>query len=181
MENYLGEIRLFGFGNIPKGWAACSGQLLPISQNSALFSLLGTYYGGDGRVTFALPNLNGRAVIGQGNSSYGTSYPIGSAAGTETVTLLTDNLPVHNHVVNANTSYDVGSPSTNFFANSNTPTNVAVKNKATVNLFAPQGGSVTPLAPAITSFGGGQPHENRMPFLTMNYCIATTGIYPSRP
>jgi microcystin-dependent protein len=180
MDNYLGEIRIFGFGRVPRGWAACSGQLLPISQNAALFSLLGVYYGGDGITTFALPNLNGRAIIGQGTSVSGTSYPIGSAAGTESVTLLSSNLPSHNHLVSAGVSYDLGSPSTNFIANSNTPTNVANQNKATVNLFAPQGGTPVPLAPAITPSGGNLPHENRMPFLVMNYCIATTGIFPSR-
>ncbi|GAA3929533.1 phage tail protein [Chitinophaga oryziterrae] len=180
MENYLGEIRLFSFGNIPRGWLACSGQLLPISQNSALFALLGIYYGGDGRVTFALPNLNGRAMLGQGVSSYGTSYPIGSMAGTESVTLNITNMPVHTHLVQANISYDLGSPSTNFFANSNTPTNVAIHNKATVNLYAPAGSPLVPLAPAITPSGGNMPHENRMPFLVMNYCIATSGIFPSR-
>ncbi|SFD15490.1 Microcystin-dependent protein [Chitinophaga sp. CF118] len=180
MDNFIGEIRLFGFDRTPRGWAVCSGQLMSISQNSALFSLLGVYYGGDGITTFALPNLNGRAIIGEGSSLSGTTYPIGSVGGTENVTLTTNNIPSHNHLVSANISYDLGSPSANYFANANTSTNVGNKNKATVNLFAPQGGTPAPLAPAITSSGGSIPHENRMPFLVMNYCIATIGIYPSR-
>jgi microcystin-dependent protein len=179
MDNFLGEIRAFGFGNIPRGWASCRGQLLPISQNAALFSLLGVFYGGDGITTFALPNLNGRAIVGQGASQSGTSYPIGSTAGSESVTLNTSNMPPHNHVVHANASYDLGSPSTNFFSNANVTT-IPNKNKATVNLFAPQGGTLVPLAPSITLSGGNLPHENRMPFLVMNYCIATSGIFPSR-
>ena len=180
MDNFLGEIRLFGFGRIPRGWAACSGQLMPINQNAALYSLLGTYYGGNGTTTFGLPNLNGRAVIGQGTGVSGTNYPIGSTAGTEQVTLTTNEMPAHNHLAAANASYDLGSPSSNFFANSNTPTSTGTVNKATVNLYAPQGGTPVPLAPAITSSGTNLPHENRMPFLVMNYCIATSGIFPSR-
>jgi microcystin-dependent protein len=180
MEYYLGEIRAFGFGRIPKGWVPCSGQLLGIAQNAALFALLGTYYGGNGTTTFGVPNLNGKVIVGQGNSVSGTYYPIGVTAGTESITLNTSNLPIHNHPVQANGSYDVGSPSTNFFADSNTPTNPATQNKATVNLYAPQGGAVTPLAPAITPTGGNLPHENRVPFTVLNYCISTAGIFPSR-
>lgn len=179
MDNYLGEIRLFGFGGIPRGWISCSGQLLSIAQNQALFALLGTFYGGNGTTTFALPNLNGRAILGQGTGSSG-SYPIGSMSGSESVTLLSPNLPAHNHLVNANISYDLGSPSTNFFANSNTAGSGVTANKAGVNLYAPAGGALTPLAPAITLTGGNLPHENRQPFLVMNYCIASAGIFPSR-
>jgi microcystin-dependent protein len=180
MDNYLGEIRIFSFGRIPRGWLACSGQLLPISQNSALFSLLGTFYGGNGTTTFALPNLNGRTIIGTGTSTSGTNYPIGESAGSEQVTLLSPQLPLHNHLVNANNSYDLGSPSTNFLANPDVKGTSPVANKATVNLYAPAGGGLTPLAQAITPTGNSLPHENRMPFLVMNYCIALQGVYPSR-
>jgi microcystin-dependent protein len=180
MDNYLGEIRAFGFGIIPRGWLSCSGQILPIQQNAALFALLGTQYGGNGTTTFALPNLNGRVIVGQGTSVQGPTYIVGSMAGTESVTLLPTQLPAHNHQVQANASYDVGSPSTNFFANSNSPTNPATKNSATVNLFAPAGGPITPMAPSVSFTGGNGAHENRMPFLVLNYCIATSGIYPSR-
>jgi microcystin-dependent protein len=175
MDNYLGEIRIFSFGTIPKGWAPCSGQLLPISQNSALFALLGVFYGGNGTTTFALPNLNGRTIIGTS-----TNYPIGASGGAEQVTVLSNQLPLHNHMVNANNSYDLGSPATNFLGNPDIKGTSPVANKATVNLYAPAGGAVTPLAPAITPTGNSLPHENRMPFLVMNYCIATQGIFPSR-
>lgn len=180
MDNYLGEIRIFGFANIPNGWLPCSGQLLQIAQNSALFALLGVYYGGDGTRTFALPNLNGRTIVGTGTAATGTSYIIGAAAGSEQVTLVSSQLPLHNHMVNTGNSYDLGSPSTNFLGNPNTQGTAPVANKATVNLYAPPGGTITPLAPAITPTGNNLPHENRMPFLVMNYCIATQGIFPGR-
>ena len=182
MENYLGEIRIFGFGNIPRGWLSCSGQLLSIPQNQALFALLGTYYGGDGIRTFGLPNLNGRTIIGTGtSSSSGTTYNIGASGGSENVTLLINQLPVHNHLVNTSTSYDIGAPTGHYLANPNTKGATSpVSNKANANLFAPVGGAVTPIGPSVTQTGGTQPHENRMPFLVMNYCIATQGIFPSR-
>jgi microcystin-dependent protein len=180
MDNYLGEIRIFSYNRIPRGWAPCNGQLLAIAQNQALFALLGVYYGGNGTTNFALPNLNGRTIMGTGTSTSGTNYPIGSAAGTETVTLNNGQLPAHTHLVNTNNSYDVGSPSTNFLANPNTQGGSPVANKATVNLYTPTPGTLTPLAPAVTSAGGNQPHENRMPFLVLSYCIALQGVFPSR-
>lgn len=182
MENYLGEIRLFPYTQIPRGWVICSGQTLPIAQNQALFALLGVYYGGNGTTTFMLPNLNGRTIVGTGTSKSGTSYMIGQAGGTENVALVQSNLPGHTHLVSANTSYDAGSPNTNFFANPNTPTSPSQpgQNTGTVNLFAPAGGPLATMAPCITPTGGGQPHTNRMPYIAMNYCIATQGIFPSR-
>jgi microcystin-dependent protein len=182
MENYLGEIRLFPYSQIPKGWVSCSGQTLPIAQNAALFSLLGTYYGGNGQTTFMLPNLNGRTIVGTGISTSGTNYAIGQVAGVESVTLLSDNLPAHTHLVKANVSYDQGSPNTNYFGNANTPTSPTqpAQNTGTVNMFAPAGGSIVNMAPAVTPIGGSQPHDNRMPYLTLIYCIATQGIFPSR-
>jgi microcystin-dependent protein len=175
MENYLGEIRIFSFNTIPRGWISCSGQLLSIPQNQALFSLLGTFYGGDGIRTFGLPNLNGRTIIGANNT-----YPVGAAAGTESVTLITSQLPPHNHMMNASNSYDLGSPSTNYLGNPNVKGTSPVSNKANANLYAPSGGAMTPFAPSITPTGNSLPHENRQPFLVMSYCIATVGIYPSR-
>jgi len=182
MENYLGEIRLFPYMVVPRGWVPCHGQLLPIAQNSALFSLLGVYYGGNGTTNFALPNLNGRAIVNTGVSISGTNYNIGDAAGVEEVTLTLNNLPAHTHIVTANTSYDQGSPNTNFFGNPNTPTSPTQpgKNHGTVNLYAPAGGPLVALAPCITPTGGNLPHDNRMPYLVLNYYIATQGIYPSR-
>lgn len=182
MENYLGEIRLFPYMVVPRGWAPCHGQLLPIAQNSALFSLLGVYYGGNGTTNFALPNLNGRTIVGTGNSTSGSSYNIGQSAGVENVTLTINTLPAHAHFVVANTSYDQGSPNTNFFGNANIPASPTQpgKNTNTANLFAPAGGPLVALAPSITPTGGGLPHENRMPYLALNYYIAIQGIYPSR-
>lgn len=180
MENYLGEIRIFSFNQIPRGWVACSGQLLAIAQNQALFALLGVQFGGNGTTNFALPNLNGRAILGTGQSTSGTNYVIGQAAGTESVTLLSTELPTHSHAMNTNGSYDLGSPATNFLANPNVQGTSPLANKATVNLYAPAGGPVTTLAPCVTPTGSSLPHENRQPFLVMNYCIATQGIFPSR-
>jgi microcystin-dependent protein len=180
MENYLGEIRIFSFNQIPRGWVSCSGQLLPVAQNQALYALLGVAFGGNGVTTFGLPNLNGKSIVGTGTSTSGTNYNIGQSAGTESVTLAPTQLPAHTHLMNTNGSYDLGSPSTNFLADPNVKGTSPVANKATVNLYAPAGGAVTPLGPCVTQAGNNQPHENRQPFLVMSYCIATQGIFPSR-
>lgn len=182
MEFYLGEIRLFPYQRIPRGWVPCNGQTLPIAQNQALFALLGVNYGGNGTTNFMLPNLNGRTIVGTGQSTTGSNYLIGQAAGTEAVTLTPDNLPAHTHIVSAGSTYNAGSPNTNFFANPNSPANPSQpgQNTGTVNLFAPAGGTLTSMAPCITPTGGGQPHANRMPYLVLNYCIATQGVFPSR-
>lgn len=180
MENYLGEIRAFSYGRAPRGWASCNGQLLPIAQNQALFALLGVYFGGNGTTNFQLPNLNGRSIVGTGTSKSGNTYPIGHAAGTETVTLNSNELPLHNHLVRTNSAYDVGTPSTNFLGNPNIKGTSPVANKATVNLYAPAAGTLTQMGPCITAAGGNQPHENRQPYLVINYCIALQGIFPSR-
>lgn len=180
MENYLGEIRAFGFGVIPRGWVPCSGQLLSIAQNQALFALLGVYYGGNGTTNFQLPNLNGRSIVGTGVSKSGSNYPIGQAAGTESVTLTSNELPLHNHLVRTNSAYDVGTPATNFLGNPDIKGTSPVANKATVNLYVPTAGTLTQMGPCITPVGNNLPHENRQPYLVINYCIATQGIFPSR-
>jgi microcystin-dependent protein len=180
MENYLGEIRAFSFGQAPRGWIPCSGQLLPIAQNQALFALLGIYYGGNGTTNFQLPNLNGRTIIGTGTSKSGTNYPIGLQGGAETVTLTINELPLHNHLVRTNNAYDLGSPSTNFLGNPDIKGTSPVSNKANVNLYSPNPGPLTQMGPCISSVGGNQAHENRQPYLVINYCIATRGIFPSR-
>jgi len=179
MENYLGEIRAFSYGQAPRGWIPCSGQLLPIAQNQALFALIGVYYGGNGTTNFQLPNLNGRTIVGTGTSKSGTTYPIGQPGGSETVTLNINQLPQHNHLFLTNNAYDVGTPSTNFLANPNIKGTSPVSNKASSNLYAPAG-TLTQMAPCITQAGGNQPHENRQPYLVVNYCIALQGIFPSR-
>ena len=165
---YLGEIRVVGFGFTPKGWLSCNGQLLPINQNQALFSLLGTTYGGDGRVTFALPDLRGRAPVHFGNDT-----SLGERAGEEAHTLSTAELPAHQHQLLASAD----------FANANGPGNAvpAAKPRGGPDIYAPAGSAVSPLNPqAVATAGGSQPHQNMQPFLTLNFVIAAQGIFPSR-
>ena len=163
-EPFLGEIRPFAFGFTPKGWANCDGQLLPIAQNAALFSLLGTMYGGDGRTTFALPDLRGRA--GMHVSSVHTQ---GERAGQENVTLSTAQIPLHSHTVNcSNTIGNQTSPAGKFWAQ-DSDGNV---------VFSSTGGAT--MAAAAIGNTGGQPHSNMQPYLVVNYCIAVQGIFPSR-
>jgi len=184
MENYLGEIRLFPYNRIPNGWLACNGQTLPINQNQALYSLIGTKFaGGDGKTTFAMPNLNGRVIVGAGRNG-STIYGLGKTGGLENVTLEINNLLAHNHTINVNVSYDLALPSTNFLGNPNVQTSSTQKQKNTgnANLYS----SVAPTNPvnlaadSLTSDNAAASHENRMPFLAMVYCIAITGVWPSR-
>ena len=158
---------LFPFGFAPRGWALCKGQLLPINQNQALFSLLGVTYGGDGRTNFALPDPQGRTPV-----SIGNGIVLGQKAGTETHTLTLAEVAAHNHPVNGTTGpANSGGGSLGLLAL--TPTGAIYKKNST-NINAP-------LNPAtVGSFGNSQPHENRPPYLVMNWCIALTGIYPTR-
>ncbi|WP_274653902.1 phage tail protein [Paenibacillus humicola] len=168
-EPYLGEIRLFAGTYAPVGWEFCNGQLLSISQNDALFSLLGTTYGGDGQTTFGLPDLRGRVPLGQGKNPTGSSYAMGQLAGTETVTLTVNNLPGHTHAVMANnTSGTTGDPSNAFWAQS------------TSTQYATAAPDAQMSAQSIASSGGSQPHDNMMPTLAVSYIIALNGIYPSQ-
>lgn len=165
---FVGEIRLYGFNFAPRGMALCNGQLLSIAQNTALFSLLGTNYGGNGVTTFGLPDLRSRVAIHQGQGPGLSSYVIGEQAGTETVTLLQTEMPAHNHLHNASNS-----DATDSSPQGNVPAVI------------PSGGyTATPNtqmnAQSIANAGGSQPHNNIQPFLTLNYCIALVGIYPSR-
>lgn len=171
MEPFLGQIQAFGFNFAPRGWLFCQGQLLPINQNQALFSLLGTMYGGDGRTTFALPDLRGRSIVGFGQGNGLSNLNIGQAGGSETVTLLTANLPAHNHALTA----------TDSDANSDEASSGARLGTAGVSIYASGGtGSVVLAADSTTQTGGGQPFNNRSPYLGINYCIAIQGIFPSR-
>lgn len=169
-DPFVAEIRIFPFNFAPKGWAWCSGQLLPLSQNTALFSLLGTYYGGDGRSTFALPNLDGRVPMHTGQGPGLSDHFLGETSGTETVTLLLSEIPAHTHSVQV----AIADP-----AESNDPTNktLATTNRPIYNS-TPSNGFMSPqaLAPA----GGNQPHNNMMPYLTLYFCIALQGVYPPR-
>ena len=160
---FLSEIDIFGFNFPPKGWAFCNGQLLPINQNQALFSLLGTTYGGDGQTNFALPNIRGRVPIHEGNG-----HTLGEAAGTDAVTITMQQLPQHIHVVSATTTNATTPvPTNNFLASTN-------------NGYAAPANLTTLLPSSVTNVGGSQAHENRQPFLALNFCIALQGIFPSQ-
>lgn len=160
---FLAEIRIMSFNFAPRGWALCNGQLLPINQNQALFSLLGTFYGGNGTVNFALPNLQGRIPIHVGNG-----HTQGEAAGTPTVTLLTSNLPQHTHFASATSANGTTA----------TPTNNVLASY--LNGYGPVAALTSLAADELSLVGGSQPHENRQPFLTLSFCIALQGIFPSR-
>jgi microcystin-dependent protein len=170
---FIGEIMLVGFGFAPEGWAFCNGQLLQISSNSALFSLLGTTYGGDGEVTFGLPDLRGRVPVHVGGFS-GTGpglsqYNLGQKGGTETVTLTPQQMPSHNHLLNVNSSG----------GNSNTPTNNYIaSNSEGIKHYSDTAGSTANSA-NIGNTGGGSAHNNIQPYQGVNYVIAIVGTFPS--
>lgn len=178
MDPFLGEIRMVGWNFAPNGWALCNGQLIAISQNPALFSLLGTYYGGDGIQTFALPNLQGRVPIHQGNGIGLSPYVIGSNGGNENVTLLSTQIPAHNHLMGvSNLPGSVANPTNAILAQGNSGTGreaVAVSDYVSTAAT----GTLTPTAISIT--GGSQPHNNIQPYLCINFIIALQGIFPSR-
>lgn len=176
---YLGEIRLFAGNFAPRGWAFCNGQSLSIANNDALFALLGTIYGGDGQNTFNLPDLRGRVPLNQGTGPGLSTYTIGQAAGTETVTLQTSQMPAHSHSLNATTATgSVTTPGPSVMLA--TPVEAGVS----TSLYVVPGTSTVNQAPmaaqSITATGGSQPHENMMPFQSVNYIIALEGIFPSR-
>ena len=166
-EPFLGEIKLFSFSYPPKGWAFCNGQLLPISQNQALFSLLGTTYGGNGTQNFALPNVQDRILMG-----FNGSFPQGLRSGEAVHTLLNSELPNHNHAMFATTLTATSSLPTNAVYGTGNGTERNEK------LFSPSGSDSS--AMVLAAFGSGGPHENHQPSLVMNFCIAMVGIFPSR-
>lgn len=170
-EGFIGEIRMFAGNFAPKDWAFCQGQLLSISQNTALFSILGTTYGGDGRVTFALPNLSGRVPVGVGQGAGLTNRQLGEMSGTETVTLTTAQMPAHSHTVNAVTAD----------GNQNLPTNSFPANTKTLDKEYSTVAPNTTMNPTMIGVSGGsQPFGVMQPSLGMNYIICVNGIYPSR-
>ncbi len=180
MEVFLGTIQAFGFNFAPNGWQQCNGQLLPISQYSALFALLGTIYGGNGTTNFALPNLQGRMMIHQGNGPGLPPVVIGEAAGSAQQTLLLNNMPAHTHVLNASTNAaNASAPtSTTFLANANGADNQG--NPVTVQIYGPSGNNTTMDPGSIGIAGNSLPFSIMPPFLTVNFCIALVGIFPSR-
>jgi microcystin-dependent protein len=169
-EPFVGEIRMFAGNFAPRGWAFCEGQLLAVSQNDALFSLLGTIYGGDGRTTFGLPDLRGRIPIHAGTGPGLSPRQLGAKAGTENVTLTTNQLPSHNHPMAV--SSDV--------SNSPNPGSNVTARPSSVDLYINDAPNVNLNTQAITSLGGSRSHDNMMPFVAINFIIALVGIYPSR-
>jgi microcystin-dependent protein len=168
-DPYLGELCLFPYNFAPRGWAFCSGQTLSIAQNQALFSLLGTTYGGNGQTTFALPDLRGRAPISAGQGPGLGSYSLGEVGGVEAVTLGVGQLPAHNHGVNASSS-----------ATSKNPNNAVPGYTSGGSSYDTGSPNEQMAASMIGNTGGSQPHENRPPYLAMSWCIALEGIFPSR-
>ncbi|MDD4962541.1 MAG: tail fiber protein [Gallionella sp.] len=170
MDPFLGEIRMMGFNNIPQGWVPCAGQILPVSQNQALFSLLGGQYGGDGRTTFALPDLRGRVPVCMGSADGSINYAVGNKAGVEAVALTLAQMPAHNHNMGVNTAPGTfpGIPGHVLAAAPN-------------NIYATPDSAMIPINPAsVVSTGDGQGHSNMQPFAVTNFYIATEGLYPPR-
>ena len=179
MDPFVAEIRIFPFNFAPKGWAICAGQLLPISQNTALFSLLGTTYGGDGRATFGLPDLRGMTPIHPGQGPGGSQYFLGESGGTETVGLLLSEMPSHTHTVIATTAKGTtDQPSPNLLGEGQ------YSNQTTTGALNYYVAATTPLvqmSPFATGLAGSTlPHNNMMPYLTLNFCIALQGVFPPR-
>ncbi|MBN9615559.1 MAG: phage tail protein [Acidobacteriales bacterium 59-55] len=179
MDPFLGEIRMVGWNFAANGWALCNGQLLSISQNAALFSLLGTQYGGDGVQTFALPNLQSRVPIHQGTGPGLSPYVIGQSSGSENVTLLTTQMPAHNHLMGvSNQSGSVADPTNAILAQGNSG---SAREPVAVTDYVSTAATGTLAPTAIQPAGGSQPHSNLQPYLCVNFIIATQGIFPSRP
>lgn len=175
-EPFIGEICCFGFNFAPRGWAQCNGQPMSIAQYSALYAILGTTYGGDGVTTFDLPNLQGRIPMHWGTSNTGLSTTIGEVLGTTTVTLTSSQLPQHNHPIYAATAQDTIERSAN-----PTPTSYLSQIKGDV-LYQTNPAINTNFSPrAISPSGSSFPHENMQPYLTLNFCIALEGTYPTPP
>ena len=162
-DPFLSEIRIMSFVYPPRSWALCNGQFLPINQNQALFSLLGTTYGGDGRVTFALPDLRSRVPI-----SFGAGFSLGERAGEAAHTLNLQEMPQHVHQLQASTTD----------ANAPVPNNNVLAD-ASFNIYGQPANLVTTSPPSVSNFGGSQAHENQSPYLVLSFCIALTGIFPS--
>lgn len=171
-EPFLGQIAFVPYMFVPKNWAECNGQLLPISQNTALFSLLGTTYGGNGTTTFALPDMRGRMLVHNGQAPGGpTTYTMGQTGGTESVTLTVAQMPAHNHTVNAVTAE----------GNQNVPTgSLPANTKVLDKEYSDTPTDTTMKSTMLNSTGGNQSHENRPPFITLKCIISLTGVFPSQ-
>ena len=174
-DPFVGEIRPFGYNFCPRGWASAAGQLLPISQNDALFSLYGTIYGGDGRTTFALPDLRGRSNIHNGTGPGLSRVQIGERGGQETVTLILPELPSHNHTVfGGSGAADTTVPT------SALPSAVSSSTGGRVSAYNDSGPNTTMSTTSVGQAGGSMAHENMSPFIAITWCVALVGVYPSR-
>jgi microcystin-dependent protein len=169
-EPYVGQITMFAGNFAPRGWAFCDGQLLSVSSNDALFSLLGTIYGGDGRTTFGLPDLRGRIPIHYGSGPGLTERRLGSKSGEEKVTLNRNELPIHTHTLQASTAGGIAS----------NPSDACLASSPNVRLYRDVAPTVPMAATAVTSVGGSRDHNNLAPFQCVNFIIALFGVYPSR-
>lgn len=170
-EPFLAEIRVFGFNFAPRGWAFCNGQILPIAQNTALFSLLGVTYGGNGTSTFALPNLQGNAPMHAGQGPGLSDYVLGETGGSAQVTVLTSEMPAHTHTLNMSSQEGT----------ENSPKDLYAAGYPSVGLYAPAPPNTAMDPRMLAVAGGSQPHENMMPSLALNFCIALEGVFPARP
>jgi microcystin-dependent protein len=171
MDPFVAEIRIFPFNFAPKGWAFCDGQILPLSQNTALFSLLGTTYGGDGKSNFALPDLQGSAPMHPGQGPGLSLHDLGETAGSDVVTLLESELPSHPHALRADTIDP---------ADTNVPSTNASLAQSTGGTLYQAAAGIHLADQALTPVGGDQPHNNMQPYLTLNFCIALQGVFPPR-
>ena len=169
-QPYIGEIRMFGGNFPPNGWMFCDGALIPISENDALFQLIGTTYGGDGQSTFALPNLQSRIPMHAGTAASGTTYVLGESGGVESVTLSTQQIPAHNHALMASTATGTQS----------SPAGEVLASGSTVLIYRATAPTQPMAAQSIASTGGSQPHDNMVPFLCINFIISLFGIYPQQ-
>jgi microcystin-dependent protein len=173
-DPFVAEIRIFPFNFAPTGWAFCSGQILPISQNTALFSLLGTYYGGDGKSTFALPNLQGSCALGQGQGPGLSDYFLGQQAGSENVTLIITEIPMHTHNLMATVEDGTQGSLTQGIT-------IATSVGGPMYQTTTNQQNVTMDFQSLSIAGASMPHNNMMPYLTLNMCIALQGVFPPRP
>jgi len=170
-EPFLAEVRMVGFNFAPRGWAFCDGQILPINQNQSLYSLLGTTYGGDGRTTFALPDLRGRTPIHVGRSNGGGDHRLGQKSGEETHTLAANEMPEHTHTLRASSAD----------ANTVVTSGHVLARTTAADIYRDQASNLVNLASGtVTNVGGGQTHDNMQPYLAVNFCIALQGLFPSR-
>lgn len=173
-EPFLAEVRIVGFDFAPRGWAFCDGQILPINQNQSLYSLLGTTYGGDGRTSFALPDLRGRVPIHVGRSNGGQEHTLGQKSGEETHTLSVNEIPQHSHALDAvNETAGAANPAGNFLAR-------PVSALGSVYSDASTGANTNLNDNSVGRVGGSQAHDNMQPYIAVNFCIALQGLFPSR-